>query len=120
MALSQKQNLSNFYSIKNSKSKEELNNNLLKIYEKYKDGMVIEDFIEIINRFFGNIFHICASMIAYRLSLNRKERKYIIYFVICFIFHFIIDAIGQSIVLFELSIWYNLFFPRISYNNCYN
>ena len=112
MALDQISNLSNFYSIKNSKSEEELNNNkLLKIYEKYKDGMIIDDFIGVITRFFGNIFHICATIIAYRLSLNRKERKYIIYFVICFVFHFIIDANGQMIYLFELSILYNLLFP---------
>ncbi len=106
--------LSNFYSIKNSKSEEELNNkNLLKIYEKYKDGMVIDDFIEIICRFFGNIYHICGSVIAYRLSLNRKERKYIIYFVICFVLHFIFDFFSQIISLFELSVWCYLIIPGL-------
>ena len=54
-----------------------------------------------------------ASIIIYRLSLNRKDIKYIIYFIICFIFHFIIDTIGQLENLFDLSIWYNLIFPGL-------
>ena len=112
MALSQINNLGNFYDIKNSKNAEELKNkNLLKIYEKYKDGIAIDEIFGFIVRFFGNIFHMSASIIAYRLSLNRKEGKYIIFFTICFVFHFIIDTIGQLIDLFELSIWINLFFP---------
>ena len=51
-----------------------------------------------------------ASVIIYRLSLNRKERKFIIFFTILFIFHFIIDSFGQFISLYELNIWYNLVF----------
>ena len=114
MSLSQINNLSSFYRIKNSKNEEELNNNkLLKIYEKYKDGMVIDDFINIICRFFGNIYHICGSMIAYRLSLNRKEKKYIIYFSVFFVLHFLIDFITQLIYLFEVNVWYNLVFPGL-------
>ena len=113
MIMIQTSNLSNFYAIKNSKNEEELNNKLLKIYEKYKDGMAIDNFLELICRFTGNIYHICGSMIAYRLSLNRKERKNIIYFSICFILHFIIDFITYLVNILELNIWLNLAFPGL-------
>ena len=113
MALNQIYNLTYFYEIKNTKDKEELNNKLRKIYEKYKNGIVFEEILELLIRLFGNIFHMSASIIIYRLSLNRKDIKYIIYFIICFIFHFIIDTIGQLENLFDLSIWYNLIFPGL-------
>ena len=113
MALNQINNLIYFYEIKKTKEKEKLGNKLLKIYEKYKDGIVFEEILDLLNRLFGNIFHMSASIIIYKLSLNRKEGKYIIYFIICFIFHFIIDAIGQLENLFDLSIWYNFIFPGL-------
>ena len=112
MANTQIINLINFYKIKNVKSLEDLKD-LLKIYEKYKDGMVFEDIIGFITRFFGNIFHMAASIVIFRLSLNRKEGKYIIYFIIIFIFHFIIDTTGQLQNLFEISNWYSLIFPGL-------
>ena len=51
-----------------------------------------------------------ASVIIYRLSLNRKERKYIIYFIILFLVHFICDTFAQFWALYELNIWYSLIF----------
>jgi len=111
MSINQIQNLVNFYAIKNSKDEEELiKNNLLKIYEKYKNGVTGEEIFGVIIRFCGNLFHMAASVIIYRLSLNRKERKYIIYFVILFLAHFISDTFGQFCALNELNIWYNFIF----------
>jgi len=111
MSINQIQNLMNFYAIKNSKDEEELiKNNLLKIYEKYKNGVTGEEIFGVIIRFCGNLFHMAASVIIYRLSLNRKERKYIIYFVILFLAHFISDTFGQFCALNELNIWYNFIF----------
>ena len=110
MAITQISNLINFYKIKNTETEEDLND-LLEIYKKYKDGMVFEDYFGFIIRFVGNIYHMAASVIIYKLSLNRKDRKYIIYFIIMFICHFIIDTTGTLQNLFDLSIWYNLIFP---------
>ena len=111
MSITQIENLMKFYAIKNAKDEEELEkNNLIKIYQLYKDGIANEEIFRIIIRFLGNLFHMGASVIIYRLSLNRKERKFIIFFTILFIFHFIIDSFGQFISLYELNIWYNLVF----------
>ena len=111
MSINQIQNLINFYAIKNSKDKEELiKNNLLKIYEKYKNGVTGEEIFNVIIRFGGNLFHMAASVIIYRLSLNRKERKYIIYFIILFVDHFINYTFAQFLALYELNIWFNLIF----------
>ena len=111
MSINQIQNLVNFYAIKNSKDEEELTkNNLLKIYEKYKNGVTGEEIFGVIIRFCGNLFHMAASVIIYRLSLNRKERKYIIYFIILFLVHFISDTFAQFWALYELNIWYSLIF----------
>ena len=111
MSITQIINLMQFYAIKNAKDEEELEkNNLIKIYQLYKDGIANEEIFWLIIRFSGNLFHMGASVIIYRLSLNRKERKFIIFFTILFIFHFIIDSFGQFISLYELNIWYNLVF----------
>ena len=111
MSITQIINLMQFYAIKNAKDEEELEkNNLIKIYQLYKDGIANEEIFGLIIRFSGNLFHMGASVIIYRLSLNRKERKFIIFFTILFIFHFIIDSFGQFISLYELNIWYNLVF----------
>ena len=111
MSITQIINLMQFYAIKNAKDEEELEkNNLIKIYQLYKDGIANEEIFRLIIRFSGNLFHMGASVIIYRLSLNRKERKFIIFFTILFIFHFIIDSFGQFISLYELNIWYNLVF----------
>lgn len=111
MSITQIINLMQFYAIKNAKDEEELEkNNLIKIYQLYKDGIANEEIFRLIIRFSGNLFHMGASVIIYRFSLNRKERKFIIFFTILFIFHFIIDSFGQFISLYELNIWYNLVF----------
>jgi len=111
MSINQIQNLMKFYEIKNAKDEEELKkNNLFKTYELYKDGFVSDEIFRIIIRFSGNLFHMAASVIIYRLSLNRKEIKYIILFTITFILHFIIDSFGQFHNIYELNIWYNLVF----------
>ena len=49
-----------------------------------------------------------ASVIIYRLSLNRKEKKYVIYFIVLFIIHFSLDLFGLLIVLYDLNIWFNI------------
>ena len=111
MSITQIIKLMQFYAIKNAKDEEELEkNNLIKIYQLYKDGIANEEIFRLIIRFSGNLFHMGASVIIYRFSLNRKERKFIIFFTILFIFHFIIDSFGQFISLYELNIWYNLVF----------
>ena len=112
MSINQITNLVNFYAIKNSKDEEELiKNNLLKTYNKYKNGITGEEILGVILRFGGNLFHMAASVIIYRLSLNRKEKKYIIYFIILFLNHFLGDTFGQFFTLYELSIWFFLIFP---------
>ena len=109
MSINQIQNLMKFYEIKNSKDEEELKkNNLFKTYELYKDGFVSGEIFGIIIRFSGNLFHLAASVIIYRLSLNRKEIKYIIFFTTTFILHFFIDSFGQFQNIYELNIWCNL------------
>ena len=111
-AMTQIGNLMDFYNIENPKPDDD-KEKLMKTYEKYKDGIRIDDIVVLIIRLFGNIFHMCASVIAYKLSLNRKETKYVIYFIILFIFHFIIDTVGQMQNLFKFSIWVNLCFPGL-------
>ena len=78
MLINQLPLLLNFYAIKEAKNEEELvNKNLIKIYEKYKDGIPVEEIFGVIIRFLGNLFHIGACVIIYKLSFNRKEKKYI-------------------------------------------
>ena len=48
-----------------------------------------------------------ASIIIYRLALNRKEKKYIIYFIVLLINHFINDTFTRFCGLYKLSFWYN-------------
>ena len=100
MSINQITNLVNFYTIKNYKDEEELiKNNLLKIYNKYKNGITGEEILGVILRFGGNLFHMAASVIIYRLSLNRKKKIYYLFYNFIFksffrgyiwpIFHFI-------------------------------
>ena len=113
MAINQIQNLNYFYQIKNTDKEENLNENLFAIYNKYKNGIIFDEFFNLLTRLFGNIFHMSASVIIYSLSLNLKEKKYIIYFIICFVLHFIIDSTGQLIHLFNINILLNLMFPGL-------
>ena len=107
--------LINFYAIKNAKDEQELiEKKLIKTYELYKNGVPGQDIFGVILRFFGNLFHMAASVIIYRLSLNRKEKKYIIFFIVVFISHFCIDLSGQFISLYELNIWFNLIFVGLA------
>ena len=100
--------LINFYAIRNAKDEEELKEKkLMKTYERYKNGVPGDDIFGIITRFLGNIFHMSACVIIYRLSLNRKEKKYIIYFIVLFISHFVNDLTSQLIAIYELSLWFN-------------
>ena len=110
-AMIQISHLLSFYAIRNAESLDELiKNKLDKTYEKYKNGVTGEEIFDVITRFCGNLFHMSASIIIYRLSLNRKEKKYIIYFIILFFGHLILDAFANFYVLYELSIWYNFLF----------
>ena len=85
-----------FYAIKDSKNEEELiENGLIEIYEKYKDGIPGDAIFEVILRFGGNLFHMAASIIIYRFSLNRKDKKYLIYFIFVFVIHFCSDTFGH-------------------------
>ena len=107
--------LINFYAIKNAKDEQELiEKKLIKTYELYKNGVPGQDIFGVILRFFGNLFHMAASVIIYRLSLNRKEKKYIIFFIVVFISHFCIDLSGQFIFLYKLNIWFNLIFVGLA------
>ena len=100
--------LINFYAIRNAKDEEELKEKkLMETYERYKNGVPGDDIFGIITRFLGNIFHMSACVIIYRLSLNRKEKKYIIYFIVLFISHFVNDLTSQLIAIYELSLWFN-------------
>ena len=97
-----------FYAIKNAKDEEELiEKKLITTYEVYKNGVPGKDIFGIILRFLGNFFHMAASVIIYRFSLNRKEKKYIILFIVVYIIHFCTDLCAQFISLFELNIWFN-------------
>ena len=101
--------LLNFYAIKNAKNEEELiEKKLFKTYEHYKNGFPSDEIFGVILRFLGNLFHMAASVIIYRLSLNRKEKKYIIFFIVLFIIHFSLDLFGLLIALYDLNIWFNL------------
>ena len=81
---------------------------LIKTYEHYKNGVPGDEIFGVILRFLGNLFHMAASVIIYRLSLNRKEKKYIIFFIVLFIIHFSLDLFGLLIALYDLNIWFNL------------
>ena len=109
LSINQIKNLIIFNEIKNAKNEKELEENGLdEIYDKYKNGVPGDEIFGFIIRFGGNLFHIGATIIAYRLSLNRKEKKYIIYFIILFIIHFITDTFGQFSALYKLNFWFNL------------
>ena len=108
MAIDQINNLVNFYGIKNANSIEELNENkLLDFYEKNKNGVTGAEIFGVITRFAGNFSHMGSSIIIYRLALNRKEKKYIIYFIVLLINHFINDTFSRFCGLYKLSFWYN-------------
>ena len=103
--------LLNFNAIKNAKNEEELiEKKLFKTYEHYKNGVPSDEIFGIITRFLGNLFHMAASIIIYRLALNRKEKKYIIYFIVLFISHFANDLTAQLMSIYELSLWFNFVF----------
>ena len=103
--------LINFYAIKNAKDQQELKEKeLIGTYEMYKNGVPKDDIIGFMVRFSGNLFHMAASIIIYRLSLNRKEKKYIIYFIVLFIFHFCTDLTSQLVSIYELSLWFNFIY----------
>ena len=81
---------------------------LIKTYEHYKNGVPGDEIFGVILRFLGNLFHMAASVIIYRLSLNRKEKKYIIFFIVLFIIHFSLDLFGLLIALYDLNLWFNI------------
>ena len=83
------------------------------IYEIYKNGVPGDQIFEVITTFLGILFHMSASVITYRLSLNRKEKKYIIYFIVVFISHFSMDLIAQIIGLYELNNWFYFIFAGL-------
>ena len=69
--------LINFYAIKNAKDEEELKENeLIKTYELYKNGVTGGDIFAPFVRILGIFFHMASCIIIYRFSLNRKEKKY--------------------------------------------
>ena len=108
MAIDQIIILNNFSAIKKAYSIEELNkDDLLITYEIYKNGILGQEIFGLITRFAGNFYHMAASIIIYRLALNRKEKKYIIYFIVLFLNHFINDTFSKFCELYELSFWYN-------------
>ena len=84
------------------------------IYEIYKNGVPGDQIFEVITTFLGILFHMSASVITYRLSLNRKEKKYIIYFIVLFIVHFGNDMIDQLVSVYELSFWFNFVFVGLT------
>ena len=101
----------NFNVIKNAKDEQELKEKeLMETYETYKNGVPGGDIFGFIARFLGNLFHMAASIIIYRLALNRKEKKYIIYFIVLFISHFANDLTAQLMSIYELSLWLNFVF----------
>ena len=104
----------NFYAIKNAKDEEELKEKeLIKTYELYKNGVTGGDIFGLFTRFLGNFFHMGASVIIYRFSLNRKEKKYMIFFILLFVSHFCIDFTYQIISIYELNMLFNLVFVGI-------
>ena len=106
--------LMNFYAIKNAKDEEELKEKeLIKTYELYKNGVTGGDIFGLFTRFLGNFFHMGASVIIYRFSLNRKEKKYMIFFILLFVSHFCIDFTYQIISIYELNMLFNLVFVGI-------
>ena len=106
--------LMNFYAIKNAKDEEELKEKeLIKTYELYKNGVTGGDIFGLFTRFLGNFFHMGASVIIYRFSLNRKEKKYMIFFILLFVSHFCVDFTYQIINIYELNMLFNLVFVGI-------
>ena len=55
-----------------------------------------------------------ASVIIYRFSLNRKDKKYIIFFIVLLIAHYCIDFTSQLIFLYELNMWFNLIYMGLA------
>jgi len=101
----------NFNVIKNAKDEQELKEKeLMETYETYKYGVPGGDIFGFIARFLGNLFHMAASIIIYRLALNRKEKKYIIFFIVLFIVHFCNDMTSQLVSVYNLSLWFNFVF----------
>ena len=107
--------LMNFYAIKNAKDEEELKEKeLIKTYELYKNGVTGGDIFGLFTRFLGNFFHMGASVIIYRFSLNRKEKKYMIFFIILVVSHLCTDLISETITAYELNMWISLVIVGIS------
>ena len=107
--------LLNFYAIKNAKDEKELTEKeLIKTYDHYKNGISGQDIFDVISRFLGNLFHMGAFVIIYRFSLNRKDKKYIIFFIVLLIAHYCIDFTSQLIFLYELNMWFNLIYMGLA------
>ena len=107
--------LLNFYEIKNAKDEKELiEKELIKTYDHYKNGISGQDIFDVISRFLGNLFHMGASVIIYRFSLNPKDKKYIIFFIVLLIAHYCIDFTSQLIFLYELNMWFNLIYMGLA------
>ena len=100
--------LINLYKINNKNDITEItkDEDLNKYYQDYKDGIPIDDYINIIMRLFGYVFHISASILVYSFSLNMK--KNITHFIVAFVFHFIIDFEYNLIVDFNLNKWIDM------------
>jgi len=94
-----------FYKINNKNDITEItkDKDLNKYYKDYKDGIPIDDYIEIIMRLSGLIFHISAAILVYSFSLDMK--KNIIHFIAAFVFHFLTDFVYNIIVDFNLNKW---------------
>ena len=107
--------LINFYAIKNAKDEDELKEKELnETYEMYKNGVPGNDIFGAVGRFLGNLFHMAASIIIYRLSLNRKEKKYIIFFIVLFFSHFGTDITSQLVSIYNLSFWFNFIYVGLT------
>ena len=106
--------LIHFYEINNKSNITEItkNDDLNKFYKDYKDGIPVDDYIDLFMRLFAYVFHISASILVYSFSLDMK--KNITHFIVAFVFHLIIDLEYNLIVDFNLNKWI-----KISYIGIY-
>ena len=94
-----------FNKINNSSSIDD--KSLMKTYNDFKDGLPAAEYMNIVMRIFGILYHTTSSVIIFRSSLDIKNRKYLLFFIFVFFVHFLIDSLANIFSKFELNAFWH-------------
>ena len=94
-----------FNKINNSSSIDD--KSLMKTYNDFKDGLPAAEYMNIVMRIFGILYHTTSSVIIFRSSLDIKNRKYLLFFIFVFFVHFLVDSLSNIFSKFELNAFWH-------------